>query len=144
MTTCCCLSHSHHFDFSMHFKVIVPSVLFDTETKKGKRLAGETHGLVRAKTQQYADSESLSIWVSRSTISSTAKSHQPCSAATKSKCCKSEAVLVICLTAHLNCKSTNGLDFIITFDFSRCLVGSSYLLHIPVEQLSAILYWGKR
>ncbi|KAK4831414.1 hypothetical protein QYF61_017545 [Mycteria americana] len=64
-------SLQEYLGFSIHFKVIVPSVLFGTAAlifrgKKGKRIAVETHSLVTATAQQYASGEPPSIWVSRS------------------------------------------------------------------------------
>lgn len=81
------------------------------EEKKGKRIAVETHSLVTPMTQQYADCGPPSVWVSRSRWQQHGQVPPAPFSSHRVARRKSECVLVICLTTHLNCKSTNVRDF---------------------------------
>lgn len=106
-------SPQEYLGFSVHSKVIAPSVLFGTaaliwrgEKKKEKRLAGVSHS---TKIHWWWVPERLGEPVPPPAArpSPTSPTQDPVVHR------KSEGVPVICLTTHLNCKSTNVLDFLL-------------------------------
>lgn len=141
-------SPQEYLGFSIHSKVIAPSVLFGTAALicRGKKKKKKKREEVSWWQPQHKNTLMVSPWAfgwAGPTAGSTAESHQPHSGPSSPPQVRGRTGYLSHDSFKLQ-KHKCAWFFIIPLDFGRWLVGSSCVLNIPVEELSAILYWGKR